>query len=458
VTHGPAKWSAEAAHQLPEDAQRAQQRFHAPGRPGPEAPLGLARSHAGLVGSSPGRAPAPPAIQPRSPALAGLPRRVRVLFAGAMPGEGGGARLVTGGSGYLGSHLVRALLARGERVHAFDVRPLALAHPRLRVFQGDVRSEDDLRRACAGVDTVFHTASLMTLMGVTRRSNRARARAVNVEGTRRLLRVCRETGVARLVYTSSNNVVFDREIEGGDERLPYARRFVDLYSETKALAEQAVLAANGQGGLRTCALRPGGIYGPGEPFVLARMVEALSKGLIAVKVGAGRALSDNVYVDDLVEAHLLAAERLEPGAPAAGRAYFISDGRPTNTFEFFEPLFLALGRRPPRAWVPARPVYAAAHLAEWTHRLLGTPAPLLSRIEVRKIAWSHWFRIDAAARDLGWTPKVPLAEGLARCVPSIREMLAARGSPWRREVRAQGREIRDALVPREVAQTPAKGD
>jgi 3beta-hydroxy-delta5-steroid dehydrogenase/steroid delta-isomerase len=137
-----------------------------------------------------------------------------------MPEAGGSVRLVTGGAGYLGSHLVRALLARGERVHALDLRPLALEHPRLRVFVGDVRSEADLRRACAGVDTVFHTASLMTLIGVTRRSNRERAHAVNAEGTRRLLRVCRESGVARLIYTSSNNVVFDREIEGGDERLP----------------------------------------------------------------------------------------------------------------------------------------------------------------------------------------------------------------------------------------------
>jgi 3beta-hydroxy-delta5-steroid dehydrogenase/steroid delta-isomerase len=375
-----------------------------------------------------------------------------------MPEAGGSVRLVTGGAGYLGSHLVRALLARGERVHALDLRPLALEHPRLRVFVGDVRSEADLRRACAGVDTVFHTASLMTLIGVTRRSNRERAHAVNAEGTRRLLRVCREAGVARLIYTSSNNVVFDREIEGGDERLPYARRFVDLYSQTKALAEQAVLAANGGAGLLTCALRPGGIYGPGEPFMLARMVDALSRGLLAVKVGAGRALADNVYVDDLVEAHLLAAEKLVSGSSVAGRAYFISDGRPTNAFAFFEPLFEALGRRPPRAWVPARPVHAAAHLAEWTHRLLGTPAPLLSRIEVRKIAWSHWFRIDAAARDLGWTPKVPLAEGLARCVPSCREMLAARAALRRREVRAQAREIGDALAPREVAQTLAEGD
>jgi 3beta-hydroxy-delta5-steroid dehydrogenase/steroid delta-isomerase len=225
-------------------------------------------------------------------------------------------------------------------------------------------------------------------------------------------------------------VVFDREIEGGDERLPYARRFVDLYSETKALAEQAVLAANGGGGLLTCALRPGGIYGPGSPYVLARMVDALARGLLAVKVGNGEARSDNVYIDDLVTAHLLAAEKLAPGSPVAGRAYFIGDGRPCY-FEFFAP-----GRRARSA---LRSLGARARSTRRGppvgHRVLGTGEPLLSRIEIRKIAWSHWFRTDAASRDLGWVPTVSVEEGLARCIPSCRELLArhalARGSKCR---------------------------
>jgi 3beta-hydroxy-delta5-steroid dehydrogenase/steroid delta-isomerase len=353
--------------------------------------------------------------------------------------SGGGAQLVTGGAGYLGSHLVRALLARGERVHAFDRRPIELEHPNLRVFQGDLREREALRRACAGVRTVFHTASVMTLVGVTRRDTRELAYGVNVGGTRELLRACREAGVARLVYTSSNNVVFDRDIEAGDEALPYARRFVDLYSQTKALAEQAVLAANGRESLLTCALRPGGIYGPGAPFVLVRMVEALVRGLLVVKIGNGAARSDNVYIDDLVAAHLLAAERLVPESPVAGRAYFIGDGVPVNYFEFFEPLFTALGRRPPRAWVPRSPVHAFAWAAEWAHRLSGAPAPLLSRIEIRKVAWSHWFRTEAAERDLGWRAQVPLEEGLARCVPSCRELLARQeDTALRRKLPSEG--------------------
>jgi 3beta-hydroxy-delta5-steroid dehydrogenase/steroid delta-isomerase len=369
-----------------------------------------------------------------------------------MTTSGRSACLVTGGAGYLGSHLVRALLARGDRVHALDVRPIALEHPELRAFRGDLRRQDDLRRACDGVGTVFHTASRMTLVGVTRRPARDETFAVNAGGTRNLLGACREAGVERFVYTSSNNVVFDREIEGGDERLPYARRFVDLYSETKALAEQAVLAANGGGGLLTCALRPGGIYGPGSPYVLARMVDALARGLLAVKVGNGEARSDNVYIDDLVTAHLLAAEKLAPGSPVAGRAYFIGDGRPLNYFEFFAPLVVALGRRPPKAWVPARAVHTAAWAAEWAHRVLGTGEPLLSRIEIRKIAWSHWFRTDAASRDLGWVPTVSVEEGLARCIPSCRELLARHALARRLEVRAHAGKVDDARAACEAAQ------
>jgi hypothetical protein len=108
--------------------------------------------------------------------------------------------------------------------------------------------------------------------------------------------------------------------------------------------------------------------------------------------------------------------------------------------------------------VPSRPVHAAAWAAEWTHRLLGTSAPLLSRIEVRKIAWTHWFRTDAAARDLGWTAKIPFEEGIARCVPSCREMLAARTALRRLKMRSQPRQVRDARPPREAVETLREGE
>src|SRR5690606_5109368 len=129
---------------------------------------------------------------------------------------------------------------------------------------GDVRDARLLRDACAGVDSVFHAAAAMAFAGLVPSAVRARIHAVNVDGTRAVLEAARAAGVGRLVATSSANVVIDRELVEVGEELPYAAHFVDVYGETKAEGERLVRAADTPGGLRTCALRPGGIWGPGR--------------------------------------------------------------------------------------------------------------------------------------------------------------------------------------------------
>ena len=160
-----------------------------------------------------------------------------------------GRVLVTGGSGFVGANLVTTLLDRGYHVRSFDRAPSPLpAQPGLEVLHGDICDHDIVAGAVDGIDTVFHTAALIELMGGASATAEYRQRsfAVNVEGTKNLVHAAQRAGVKRFVYTSSNSVVMGgQRIAGGDETLPYTERFNDLYTETKVVAERFVLSRTG---------------------------------------------------------------------------------------------------------------------------------------------------------------------------------------------------------------------
>lgn len=337
--------------------------------------------------------------------------------------------LVTGAAGFLGRHLVGELLRRGHRVRGLDLAPAAVSHPRYEHVRGDLTAGEALAKACAGIDTVFHAAAVLDFARFASAERRERSYAVNVRGVERLVRAAREAGVARLVHTSTNNVTFDAPVIDGDETLPYAARARDLYTETKILGEQVALAANGHGGLLTCAIRPGGIYGPGEALVFPRLVEECARGVYAVSIGDGSARSDNTFIENLVDGQIEAARHLLPGSPVCGHAYFVTDGRPINYFEFFRPVVEALGFRHPARSLPAGPLHALMTLWELLHHWLaplGLPRPPLLALEVRKIAISHWSGIDKARRDFGWRPRVSPEAAIARMIEPCRRLLAER--------------------------------
>jgi 3beta-hydroxy-delta5-steroid dehydrogenase/steroid delta-isomerase len=305
--------------------------------------------------------------------------------------------LVTGASGYLGEHLIRELLRRGARVRGFDIRPLTLRHP--------------------------HFLDFARFASVAQRD---RSYAVNVHGVENVVRAAREAGAVRLVHTSSNNVTFDGPVLDGDETRPYATHTRDLYTETKVLGEQVALAGNREGGLLTCAIRPGGIYGPGEELVFPRVIDECVRGRYVAKIGDGSALSDNTFIENLVDAEIEAARHLLPGSPLCGEAYFISDGAPINYFEFFRPVVEALGFRHPTRSVPGGLMMAVMAFWEGLHFSLGSlgvPRPPLLALEVKKIAVSHYSRIEKAERDFGWRPRVAASDAIARMIEPCRGLL-----------------------------------
>jgi 3beta-hydroxy-delta5-steroid dehydrogenase/steroid delta-isomerase len=336
-----------------------------------------------------------------------------------------GRCLVTGGAGFVGRSLVKALLAGGCQVNALVNRTqLKLDHPNLRLVHGNVTNADDMQRACAGVDTVFHTVGLVALMGGRFATDNYRKAAwlVNVKGTQNVIDACRTHGVKRLIHTSSVDVVFDgKPLPLMTEDLPYARRPKSVYGETKIAGEALVLKANEPGGLLTCTIRPDGIYGAEPSEVIDRFRSELAAGRLVARLGKPDTLQDNSEISSLVHGEILAALNLVPGGVACGQAYFIGDGEPMNSFDFFRPLIEGLGHPFPTRVIPANLLRPIVTAWEALHFLVGFPKPMLTPHELDKVTVTHYGSIAKARRDLGYEPLKTVAEAMQECLVYCKE-------------------------------------
>jgi nucleoside-diphosphate-sugar epimerase len=316
--------------------------------------------------------------------------------------------LVTGGGGFLGLAIVRALAARGDRVRSYS----RSAHAELQALGieqvcGDVADLQTLEGACTGMEAVFHTAAKPPPWGRIVDYHRA-----NVLGTQNVITACRNTRVPRLIHTSTPSVVFDgHDLEGVDESVPYPARHTAAYAATKALAEQDVVAA-ADGRLRTIVLRPHEIWGPGDPHFAPRII---ARAVRLRRIGTGRNLVDTTYIDNAAEAHLLAADALKANPDLSGRVYFISQGDPIPAWDMIDAILKAAGLGPVGGRVPHRVAWAMGLVFEKLYLWLNLAGePPMTRFVVDALAKAHWFDIGAARRDLGYVPKVTTAEGLRR--------------------------------------------
>lgn len=319
--------------------------------------------------------------------------------------------VVTGGGGFVGRHLVAALHARGDRVRTLDLRfPEGLPGEHVRC---DITDPAAVREAIAGADVVFHNASAVH----TKQSHVDVVRKVNVDGTRHVIEACRAHGIGRMVYVSSGSVVYEgRDIENGDESMPYPTTTQAPYADTKIEAEKLVLASN-DAGLATVALRPHVVFGPHDTRFLPAVLKHAKAGRLKVQVGRGTWLSDYTYVENLVDALLLAGERLAPGAEISGKAYFVTNGEPMPFWDFVSRVLERMSLPPIRGKVPHQLVYAIAALKEGFEALRGgevSPEDGLTRFAIRYMCTHHYFSIERARRELGYEPRVSVAEGIER--------------------------------------------
>jgi nucleoside-diphosphate-sugar epimerase len=258
-----------------------------------------------------------------------------------------------------------------------------------------------------GCDIIFHVAGLTGVWGPYQDYFH-----INVTGTESVIHACRENGIRKLVYTSSPSVVFDgRDEENMDESVPYPDSYFNNYQRTKSTAEQMVLAADGDR-LATVALRPHLIWGPGDPHLVGRIITRAKKGKLRLVSGKHN-LVDTTYIDNAVDAHLCAGNRLAIRSGCAGKAYFISNGEPMPMSAIINGILKAHGMAEITRTIPADNLYIIGTLSEWIYGALNIRRePMMTRFIARQLSCAHWYNLAAAKRDLGYQPRVSIREGL----------------------------------------------
>jgi len=329
--------------------------------------------------------------------------------------------LVTGANGFLGSYLVRELVASGYEVTSMTRRrDDAAIGQSVRNVNGDVRDVESVEEACRGQDVVFHVAAISGIWGPWKLYH-----STNTVGTRNVVEACLNQGVERLVYTSSPSVTFNGQHQiNQNESAPYAREWMAHYPHSKALAEQCVLDSNDDKQLMTCALRPHLIWGPGDRHLIPRLIERARRGQLR-RVGDGKNQVDSIYVENAALAHVLAAESLRPGSPVCGSAYFLSQDEPVNLWGWINEI-LELGRVPKVSKSISYPMARRlGYLLESWHSIRSLPGePRMTRFLAAQLAKSHYFDITRAKQDFGYVPRVSFSEGMRR----LGETLGAGGA------------------------------
>jgi nucleoside-diphosphate-sugar epimerase len=312
--------------------------------------------------------------------------------------------VITGSSGFIGAHLVDALLARGAVVRALvrPETPAATRDPRVEYWQADLLDDKSVRESpiWAGATHVFHLA------GVTTGRTLSQFRAGNVFPTANVLAAlaARSGAPPRVVLVSSQAAAGpakgpDTPVREGDRPMP-----IEAYGRSKLQAEQAVVRYRDV--LPVTIVRPSSVYGPRDRDFL-KIFKQARRRLALHAVPQNHAFS-LVHVSDLVQALLLAAERPE----AIGRTYFIANEEPVTWRQFYDQVASAAGSRPIQLQIPLPAVWLAARAGDLLSTLTGH-VTMLNRNKAA-LARPHWWLCDASAAraDLGWHPETGLQTGV----------------------------------------------
>jgi dihydroflavonol-4-reductase len=316
--------------------------------------------------------------------------------------------LVTGGAGYIGSRLAERLLLDGDSVRILDQRTesaVHLAELGVEVRQGDVLDSAALRAALEGCDRLFHVAAIFEMWLPDPKAYYR----VNVDGTVKVLEAALELGVRRVVHTSSAVTIGERQGQVGDEDTAHRKYFLSDYERSKYLGEQSALEM-GERGLNIVCVNPTSVYGPGQT---RHMTEALIHFLNGRLPAVVDSLLNFVYIDDVVQGHLLAMERGEVGQR------YILGGENSSLVRFLE---LAAELAGVRRTLHTVPPWLLSLTARSLGRLsrLARRRPMVSPDEARTALHSFLFDSHKARTRLG-VEFTPLREGLQRTVDWLRE-------------------------------------
>lgn len=322
--------------------------------------------------------------------------------------------LVTGGGGFLGTHIIKELLknpsyivtnfSRHSYAHLEDIG--------VPTIKGDLRKKADVERALdQGFDAIFHVAALPGVWGKYEEYYE-----INYQGTKYLVEGAKDRGIQKFVYTSTPSVVFNKDdLLGVGEEQPYATKFLNAYTETKTMAEKLVLGMNDSSTFLTCALRPHLIWGPGDPHLFPRVIQKGKQGKLRI-VGDGENLVDIIYVENAAVAHVQAFEHLKPGSPVCGEAYFVGQERPVKLWDFINQVLAQVKVDPVVDNINVDTAYRLGWFLEKAYKFLGIqkPEPPMTRFVALNLGKSHYFSHAKAKRDFGYTPRISIEEGLKK--------------------------------------------
>ena len=318
--------------------------------------------------------------------------------------------LITGATGFVGSHVADAVAARGDTIRAL-ARPTAdLAHLQslgAEIVPGDLTDPAALASAADGVDYVIHCAAKVGDWGPV-----DEYRKVNVDGLRALLEAARGKPLQRFVHVSSLGVYEARHHHGTDEAEPLPANHIDGYTQSKVECEKLALEYHRKYEVPLAIVRPGFIYGPRDRNVLPRLADRLEKRDV-VYISRGKYALNTTYVGNLVDAIFLAAEN----PTAVGEVFNITDGEFVSKRTFFETIADGLGLPKPPMSVP---LWLAMPLARWREgvfRRKNKPhPPRITQATVKFAGLNLDFSIAKARTELGYEPKVGFAEGMAKAL------------------------------------------
>ncbi|VEU21589.1 DEKNAAC102762 [Brettanomyces naardenensis] len=328
-----------------------------------------------------------------------------------------------GGSGFLGLHLIQKFWEVEPRpeIHVFDIRPLpdrisnyfTFDPAKIQCHVGDLSSKEDVSKAIqeSHPTVIVHSASPMHGMA------RAIYEKVNIQGTRNLINCAKEAHVKYLVYTSSAGVIFNgQDLHNADESWPIPEVPMDAYNETKALAEEMVLKANSDSEeFYTVALRPAGIFGPGDRQLVPGLRQVLKNKQTKFQVGNNDNLFDWTYAGNVADSHVLAAEKLLDSTTrdsVAGEKFFITNDAPTYFWNLARTVWKADGHVDKFNFVLNRPVaIAVGYLSEFFCGLVGKEAGL-TPFRVKVVCAYRYHNIAKAKKLLGYKPNVDLEQGI----------------------------------------------
>ena len=320
--------------------------------------------------------------------------------------------LVTGGGGFIGSHLVADQLARGRKVRALDLELSTLKpwgdHPQLQCLQGDIRDRNLVHRALSGIDVVFHLASAHLSL----RTSEREYWEVNVTASEDLVHLCQVAGVKRVVHCSSVGVYGEVRHPPADEESPCHPDLI--YEQTKLAGEQAILRFYRETGYPLSIVRPVWVYGPGCPRT-AKLFRTIRQRKF-IMVGNGQTWRHCVYIADLIEGLNLCALRQE----AIGETFIIGDNAAITTRHLLEEIASVMGVPAPRLKVPLWAMAPVCTIAEALFDVAGKEPPFSKR-SLKFFTNNTGFDITKAKTLLTFVPQVSLRDGLQRTYAHLQQ-------------------------------------